>query len=112
VHDDSGRHDSFNTSAICSLRDERQHERNHHSRKRADRFKRGHRVFVSFEKLFEFLKHYFPGYADAARAGGGSNITTMRLLPQRGHRNRLSSRESGNARPRVQTGLSKSNSRR
>src|ERR1700692_4023907 len=29
--------------------------------------------------------------------GGGSNITTIRLLPHRGHRNRLSSRDNGNA---------------
>ena len=32
---------------------------------------------------------------------GGSNITTIRLLPHRGHRNRLSSCDNGNARPRV-----------
>jgi len=51
-------------------------------------------------------------YADIARDGGGSNITTIRLLPHRGHRNRLSRRDSGNARPRVQTSVSKSNSRR
>jgi hypothetical protein len=53
------------------------------------------------------------GYADAARfGGGGSNITTIRLLPHRGHRSRLSSPDNGNARPRVQTSVSKSNSRR
>ncbi len=49
---------------------------------------------------------------DKARSIGGSNITTMRLLPQRGQRNRLSRRDSGNARPRVHTSVSRSNSRR
>jgi hypothetical protein len=55
---------------------------------------------------------FYPNFADAAR-GGGSNITTIRLLPHRGQRNRLSSRDNGNARPRVQTSVvSKSNFRR
>jgi hypothetical protein len=51
-----------------------------------------------------------PSFQDAARFGDGSNISAIRLLPQRGNRKRLSSRESGNARPRVQTSVSKSNS--
>lgn len=50
--------------------------------------------------------------ADTLRVEGGSNITTIRLSPQRGQRNRLSSRESGNARPRVHTSVSMSNSLR
>jgi hypothetical protein len=51
-------------------------------------------------------------YADALRAGGGSNMTRIRLLPHRGHRSRLSSPDNGNPRPRVQTNVSMSNSRR
>jgi hypothetical protein len=51
-------------------------------------------------------------YPDFALSGGGSNITTIRLLPHRGHRNRLSSDDSGKARPRVHTSVSMSNSHR
>lgn len=51
------------------------------------------------------------GQADTARlGGGGSKITAMRLFPHRGHRNRLSMRDRGNARPRVHTNVSISNS--
>ena len=47
-------------------------------------------------------------HSDAAR-DGGSNSTTMRRLPQRGQRRRLSKLDNGNARPRVQTSVSISN---
>ncbi len=51
------------------------------------------------------------GYCAATLRGGWYNTTTLRE-PQRGQRSRPSSRESGNALPRVQTNVSMSNSLR
>jgi hypothetical protein len=51
-------------------------------------------------------------YLRAATFAGGGNSTTTSREPQRGQRNRLSSRDKGKSRPRAQTSVSMSTSAR
>src|SRR5262249_25117818 len=59
-------------------------------------------------RFVSFLSRHSAGIA--MRSDGGTNITTTRREPQRGHFRRLSSLPIGKSRPRVHTSVGRSSS--